>query len=86
MTETIDSAARDDRRPPREERRRPRLRIHRAWLVAAVTFVTIIGGAAFTLVFPPLLVTTLVASVLSVSFIIIDAESVWLEGAALLGL
>lgn len=46
----------------------------------------VIGGAAFTLVFPPLLVTTLVASVLAVSFIIIDAESVWLEGAALLGL
>jgi len=46
----------------------------------------VIGGAAFTLVFPPLLVTTLVASVLAVAFIIIDAESVWLEGAALLGL
>ena len=46
----------------------------------------VIGGAAFTLVFPPLLVTTLVASVLVVAFIIIDAESVWLEGAALLGL
>jgi len=46
----------------------------------------VIGGTAFTLVFPPLLVTTLVASVLAVAFIIIDAESVWLEGAALLGL
>jgi Ca2+:H+ antiporter len=46
----------------------------------------VIGGATFTLVFPPLLVTTLVASVLAVSFIIIDGESVWLEGAALLGL
>jgi Ca2+:H+ antiporter len=46
----------------------------------------VIGGATFTLVFPPLLVTTLVASVLAVGFIIIDAESVWLEGAALLGL
>ncbi|MFJ6510647.1 MFS transporter [Streptomyces sp. NPDC091406] len=47
MTETIESAARDDdRRQPHEARpRRPRL--HRAWLVAAVTFVTIIGGAAF---------------------------------------
>ena len=46
----------------------------------------VIGGPAFTLVFPPLLVTTLVASVLAVAFIIVDAESVWLEGAALLGL
>ncbi len=46
VTETIDSAARDDdRRPPRDKRRRPR--VHRAWIVAAVTFVTIIGGAAF---------------------------------------
>ena len=53
---------------------------------ALVLLSYVIGGAAFTLVFPPLLVTTLVASVLAVSFIIIDAESVWLEGAALLGL
>ncbi|MFJ5046584.1 MFS transporter [Streptomyces sp. NPDC088719] len=48
MTETLDSAALDDRRPPRKARRGPRVpRVHRAWLVAAVTFVTIIGGAAF---------------------------------------
>jgi len=53
---------------------------------ALVLLSYVIGGAAFTLVFPPLLVTTLVASVLAVAFIIIDAESVWLEGAALLGL
>jgi len=46
----------------------------------------IIGGATFTLVFPPLLVTTLVASIIAVSFVILDAESDWLEGAALLGL
>jgi Ca2+:H+ antiporter len=46
----------------------------------------VIGGATFTLVFPPLLVTTVVASVLAVSFVIIDGESDWLEGAALLGL
>jgi Ca2+:H+ antiporter len=46
----------------------------------------LIGGAAFTLVFPPLLVTTVVASVLAVSFVIIDGEYDWLEGAALLGL
>jgi Ca2+:H+ antiporter len=46
----------------------------------------VIGGAAFTLVFPPLLVTTVVASVLAVSFVIIDGEYDWLEGAALIGL
>jgi Ca2+:H+ antiporter len=46
----------------------------------------VIGGATFTLVFPPLLVTTVVASVLAVSFVIMDGESDWLEGAALLGL
>jgi len=53
---------------------------------ALVLLSFVVGGAAFTLVFPPLLVTTVVASVLAVSFIIIDGESVWLEGAALLGL
>ncbi len=48
MTETIESAAQDGRpQPPREAHRGSRPRIHRAWLVAAVTFVTIIGGAAF---------------------------------------
>ena len=44
------------------------------------------GGATFTLVFPPLLVTTVGASILAVSFVIMDGESDWLEGAALLGL
>ncbi|HVW81780.1 MAG TPA: calcium/proton exchanger [Mycobacteriales bacterium] len=46
----------------------------------------LIGGAAFTLAFPPLLVSTVVASVLAVSFVIIDGEYDWLEGAALVGL
>jgi Ca2+:H+ antiporter len=46
----------------------------------------VLGGATFTLVFPPLLVTTVVASILAVSFVIMDAESDWLEGAALIGL
>src|SRR5437764_860910 len=53
---------------------------------ALVLLSLVVGGAMFTLVFPPLLVATVVASVLAVSFIIIDGESVWLEGAALLGL
>jgi Ca2+:H+ antiporter len=46
----------------------------------------VIGGATFTLVFPPLLVTTVVASILAVSFVILDGESDWLEGSALVGL
>jgi Ca2+:H+ antiporter len=46
----------------------------------------LIGGAAFTLAFPPLLVTTVVASALAVSFVIIDGEYDWLEGVALIGL
>jgi Ca2+:H+ antiporter len=53
---------------------------------ALVLLSYVVGGAAFTLVFPPLLVVAVVASVLAVAFIIIDGESVWLEGAALLGL
>jgi Ca2+:H+ antiporter len=53
---------------------------------ALVLLSFVIGGATFTLVFPPLLVAVLVASVIAVAFIIIDGESVWLEGAALLGL
>ncbi|MBD3547775.1 MFS transporter [Streptomyces sp. JV180] len=46
MTETIESAT-QDHRPPSSSDGRRRPRIHRAWIVAAVTFVTIIGGAAF---------------------------------------
>jgi Ca2+:H+ antiporter len=46
----------------------------------------VIGGTPFTLVFPPLLVTTVVASALAVSFVIVDGESDWLEGSALTGL
>ncbi|WTN86612.1 MFS transporter [Streptomyces sp. NBC_00623] len=49
VTQTTDSAAagpaQDDARPV--DRTPSRLRIHRAWIVAVVTFVTIIGGAAF---------------------------------------
>jgi Ca2+:H+ antiporter len=53
---------------------------------ALVLLSPVIGGATFTLVFPPLLVTTVVASILAVSFVIVDGESDWLEGAALTGL
>jgi len=47
---------------------------------------TVIGGATLTLVFAPMLVAAVALSVITVAFIIIDGESVWLEGAALLGL
>jgi Ca2+:H+ antiporter len=53
---------------------------------ALVLLSFVVGGAAFTLAFPPMLAATLVLSVVAVSFLIVDGESVWLEGAALLGL
>jgi Ca2+:H+ antiporter len=53
---------------------------------ALVLLSYVIGGAVFTLAFPPMLAATMVLSVVAVSFIIVDGESVWLEGAALLGL
>jgi Ca2+:H+ antiporter len=53
---------------------------------ALVLLSYVVGGAVFTLAFPPLLAATMVLSVVAVSFIVVDGESVWLEGAALLGL
>ncbi|MEP6697589.1 MAG: calcium/proton exchanger [Pseudonocardiales bacterium] len=47
---------------------------------------TVIGGATLTLVFAPMLVAAVALSVITTAFIIIDGESIWLEGAALLGL
>lgn len=46
VLQTTKSSASDARRRTASAAR-PRPRIHRAWIVAAVTFVTIIGGAAF---------------------------------------
>ncbi|MFF8695138.1 MFS transporter [Streptomyces sp. NPDC015144] len=47
VTQTTDTATRGaSEAPGRPSRSRVR-RVHRAWIVAAVTFVTIIGGAAF---------------------------------------
>jgi len=53
---------------------------------ALVLLSYVVGGAAFTLVFPPALVAVVIASVLAVTLVIVDGESFWLEGAALLGL
>lgn len=43
----------------------------------------LIGGAAFTLVFPPLLVVALALAALVAVLVVFDGESTWLEGAAL---
>jgi Ca2+:H+ antiporter len=45
-----------------------------------------LGRAPFTLVFGPLPVTTLAASVVVVAFVTSDGKSDWVEGAALIGL
>ena len=46
----------------------------------------LIGGPAFTLVFAPMLVTTVGIATLSVLYLISDGESDWLEGSAMVGL
>jgi Ca2+:H+ antiporter len=46
----------------------------------------LIGGAAFTLVFPPLLIVALVIATVIIAVVILDGESNWLEGASLVGL
>jgi Ca2+:H+ antiporter len=44
------------------------------------------GGAVLTLAFPPLLMLAVALTVVSVTFIIFDGRSNWLEGVALIGL
>jgi Ca2+:H+ antiporter len=46
----------------------------------------LIGGSPFTLVFNPMLVTTVGVSTLAVAYIVSDGESDWLEGATMIGL
>ncbi|MFL6115315.1 MAG: calcium/proton exchanger [Catenulispora sp.] len=46
----------------------------------------VIGGPSFTLVFAPMLVSTVGISTLAVLYLISDGESDWLEGAAMVGL
>jgi Ca2+:H+ antiporter len=46
----------------------------------------LIGGAPFTLVFAPLLVTTVGIATVAVLYLISDGESDWLEGSAMIGL
>jgi Ca2+:H+ antiporter len=53
---------------------------------ALVLLSPVIGGPAFTLVFNPMLVTTVGIATLSVLYLISDGESDWLEGSAMIGL
>lgn len=46
----------------------------------------VLGFAALTLVFSPMLVVSLVIAVILSAFITFDGESTWIEGAALIGL
>ncbi|MEO5940492.1 MAG: calcium/proton exchanger [Candidatus Limnocylindrales bacterium] len=46
----------------------------------------VLGGTALTLVLSPLLIGALILTVLLSAFIVMDGESTWLEGAALVGL
>ena len=45
-----------------------------------------IGPTPLTLVLPPLLVVALALAALVSAMIVIDGESIWLEGVALIGL
>lgn len=53
---------------------------------ALVLLSFVIGGAVLTLIFAPLLVVAVALTVLTVSFIIFDGQSNWLEGVALVAL
>ncbi len=46
----------------------------------------LLGGTALTLVVSPLLVTAMALTTLLAAFVVIDGESTWLEGLALIGL
>jgi len=46
----------------------------------------VVGGATLTLVVSPLLVAALALATLLAAFVVVDGESTWLEGLALVGL
>jgi Ca2+:H+ antiporter len=46
----------------------------------------VFGFATLTLVFPPLLIVSLIIAVVMAAFITFDGESTWMEGAALIAL
>jgi Ca2+:H+ antiporter len=53
---------------------------------ALVLLSHVVGGAVLTLVFSPLLVVAVFLAVLTVTIAIVDGQSDWLEGVALIGL
>lgn len=53
---------------------------------ALVLLSPLVGGSNFTLVFNPMLVTTVGVSTLAVAYLVSDGESDWLEGATMIGL
>jgi len=53
---------------------------------ALVLLSPVVGGATFTLVFAPLLMASVFIAMLVVTVIVLDGESTWLEGMALVGL
>jgi Ca2+:H+ antiporter len=53
---------------------------------ALVLLAPLVGHTPFTMVFSPLLVTTVATAVVAVSFLIYDGMSDWLEGVAMIGL
>ena len=53
---------------------------------ALVLLSPLVGGVAFTLVFAPLLMAPVFIAMLVVTVIVLDGESTWLEGVALVGL
>lgn len=62
------------------------LQVALALIPALVLLSFVIGGAHLTLVMPPLLLAALGLSTLIATLVTVDGESVWLEGAALIGL
>jgi Ca2+:H+ antiporter len=53
---------------------------------ALVLLAPLVGHTPFTMVFSPLLVTTVATATVAVSFLIYDGMSDWLEGVAMIGL
>jgi len=53
---------------------------------ALVLLSPLVGGASFTLVFNPMLVSTVAISTVAVAYLVFDGESDWLEGATMVGL
>jgi Ca2+:H+ antiporter len=51
-----------------------------------VLLAPLVGAATFTLVFAPLLIASVAIAMLVVTVIVLDGESTWLEGVALVGL